>query len=234
MAEEKFEELDLKIEESVLSLDINELATLANKLALKQEDIEGKSRRVLSKLVRKTIDTNVDKYESFQKKVEYLEKLQETLNIEPPPLEEPEENVDDTTGSVVGSQSTTSKETVSKVDKVASGNQASPFAVYRRELKIVGIVGPESQKDRLSFVSLTRQVESAKAKGHTESEVIEAVIRAISPTLKLRSYVKTMEGLTLKKLLQILKAHYKQKSAAELYHELTILCQEPKESAEDF
>ena len=35
MAEEKFEELDLKIEESVLSLDINELATLANKLALK-------------------------------------------------------------------------------------------------------------------------------------------------------------------------------------------------------
>ena len=124
MAEEKFEELDLKIEESVLSLDINELATLANKLALKQEDIEGKSRRVLSKLVRKTIDTNVDKYESFQKKVEYLEKLQETLNIEPPPLEEPEANVDDTTGSVVEFQSTISKETVSKVDKVASGNQS--------------------------------------------------------------------------------------------------------------
>ena len=110
----------------------------------------------------------------------------------------------------------------------------SPFVVYRRELKIVGIVGPESQKDRLSFVSLTRQVESAKAKGHTESKVIEAVIRAISPTLKLRSYVETMEALTLKKLLKILKAHYKQKSAAELYHELTILCQEPKESAEDF
>ena len=110
----------------------------------------------------------------------------------------------------------------------------SPFVVYRRELKIVGIVGPESQKDRLSFVSLTRQVESAKAKGHTESKVIEAVIKAISPTLKLRSYVETMEGLTLKKLLKILKAHYKQKSATELYHELTILCQEPKESAEDF
>ena len=71
---------------------------------------------------------------------------------------------------------------------------------------------------------------------YTESKVIEAVIRAICPTLKLRSYVETMEGLTLKKLLQILKAHYKQKSATELYHELTILCQDPKErtSAEDF
>ena len=43
-----------------------------------------------------------------------------------------------------------------------------------------------------------------------------------------------MEGLTLKKLIQILKAHYKQKCATELYHELTILCQDPKESAEDF
>ena len=72
MAEEKFEELDLKIEEYILSIDINELATVANKLALKQEDIEGKSRRVLSKFMRKTIDTNVDQYESFQKKVEYL------------------------------------------------------------------------------------------------------------------------------------------------------------------
>ena len=135
MAEEKFEELDLKIKESVLSSDINELGTLTNQSALKQEDIEGKSRRVLSKLVRKTIDPNVDKYESFQKKVEYLEKLQETLNVEPPPLEEPEENVNDTTGSVVESQSTTSKETVSKVDKVASDNQSSPFAVYGREFE---------------------------------------------------------------------------------------------------
>jgi hypothetical protein len=43
-----------------------------------------------------------------------------------------------------------------------------------------------------------------------------------------------MEGLTLKKHLQILKAQYKQKSATELYHELTILCQDSKESAEDF
>jgi hypothetical protein len=106
-------------------------------------------------------------------------------------------------------------------DVTVSCVQSSSFTVYRREVKIVGMVDPESHKDRLSFVSLTRQVESGKSKGYTESEVIESVIRAICPTLKLRSYVETMEGLTLKKLLQILKAHYKQKSATELYHELT-------------
>ncbi len=56
MAEGKFEELDLKIEEDILSLDINELTKLANELKLDEESIQGKSRRVLSKLVRKTID----------------------------------------------------------------------------------------------------------------------------------------------------------------------------------
>ena len=162
-------------------------------------------------------------YKSFQK------------YIEPPPLEDTTEDTQDNTGDVSSSSQIPAplKETTLEVVTVSSG-QSSSFTVYRRELKIVGMVGPESQKDRLSFVSLTRQVESGKSKGYTESEVIESVIRAICPTLKLRSYVETMEGLTLKKLLQILKAHYKQKSATELYHELTILCQDPKESAEDF
>ncbi|CAB4027359.1 Hypothetical predicted protein, partial [Paramuricea clavata] len=220
--------------EDILSLDVNELVKLANKLELGEENIEGKSRRVLSKLVRKTIDENAELCQTVPKKVEYLHKLQELLEIEPPPLEDATEDTEDNTGDVAASQSPAPlKETTPKVVTVSSG-QSGSFTVYRRELKIVGMVGPESQKDRLSFVSLTRQVESGKSKGYTESEVIEAVIRAICPTLKLRSYVETMEGLTLKKLLQILKAHYKQKSATELYHELTILCQDPKESAEDF
>ena len=45
MAERKFEELDLKIEEDILSLDINELTKLANELKLDEESIQGKSRR---------------------------------------------------------------------------------------------------------------------------------------------------------------------------------------------
>jgi hypothetical protein len=206
--EENFEKLDLKIEEDILSLDVNELVKLANKLELGEENIEGKSRRVLSKLVRKTIDENVELCQTVPKKVEYLYKLQELLEIEPPPLEDTTEDTQDNTGDVSSSSQIPAplKETTLEVVTVSSG-QSSSFTVYRRELKIVGMVGPESQKDRLSFVSLTRQVESGKSKGYAESEVIEAVIRAICPTLKLRSYVETMEGLTLKKLLQILKAH---------------------------
>ena len=86
--EENFEKLDLKIEEDILSLDVNELVKLANKLELGEENIEGKSRRVLSKLVRKSIDENVELCQTVPKKVEYLHKLQELLEIEPPPLED--------------------------------------------------------------------------------------------------------------------------------------------------
>ena len=65
-------------------------------------------------------------------------------------------------------------------------------------------------------------------------KLLKQFIRAISPTLELRSYVETIESLKLCKLLQVLKAHYKQKSPAELYQELTVTCQGPKETEEDF
>ena len=179
--------------------------------------------------MRKTIDQNIELCENVTKKVEYLDNLQEFLQIEPPLLEKQNEDVENNTGDVAGSE--VSEQSKESTPKVVKSGESSLFTVYRREFKIVGTVGRETQKDRLSFVSLTRQVESGKSKGYTESELTEAVIRVICPTLKLRSYVETMEGLTLKKLLQILKAHYKQKSATELYHELTILCQSPKENA---
>jgi hypothetical protein len=40
--------------------------------------------------------------------------------------------------------------------------------------------------------------------------------------------------LTIAKLENILKAHYKQKSSTEIYQELTSACQAPKESPQDF
>ena len=55
-----------------------------------------------------------------------------------------------------------------------------------------------------------------KDKGYKECEIIDAVIHAISPSLKLRSYLQTMKELTLAKLRQMLRAHYKQKSGTEL------------------
>ena len=50
------------------------------------------------------------------------------------------------------------------------------------------------------------------------------MIRAVSPSLKLRSYLEMMSELSLSRLKQILRAHFKEKSATEIYQELAQLC----------
>ena len=59
--------------------------------------------------------------------------------------------------------------------------------------------------------------------------IVEAVIRAVSPNLKLRSYLEMINEMLLVRLKQILRAHFKEKSGTEMYQELTSLCQGPKE-----
>ena len=98
----------------------------------------------------------------------------------------------------------------------------------------MGVIVGEEQKNRLSFVSLMRKIDAGLEKGYKEREVIDATIRAISPSLKLRSYLETMKELTLPKLRQMLRVYYKQKSGTELFQELTTMYQSPRESPQDF
>ena len=106
--------------------------------------------------------------------------------------------------------------------------------VLRREFKIHGVVAGDNFKDGLSFVSLARQIESGIKAGYKETEIVEAVICAVSPSLKLRSYLEMIQDLSLSCVRQIMKAHFKQKSATELYQELSVLHQEASESPQDF
>ncbi|XP_038055448.1 uncharacterized protein LOC119727584 [Patiria miniata] len=111
---------------------------------------------------------------------------------------------------------------------------ASLMTLTRREFKISGQIGEPGQRDRLSFSSLAHQIESGRAKGHKEREIVEAVIRAVVPGSALRSYLEGRAGLTLPVLRHILRAHYQEKDATELYHRLSRLAQDSKESAQSF
>ena len=106
--------------------------------------------------------------------------------------------------------------------------------MLRREFKIHGIVAGNNLKDGLSFASLTRQIESGIKACFKETGIVEAVIRAVSPSPKLRSYLEMIEDLLLSRLRQIMEAHFKQKSATELYQELSVLHQQADESPQDF
>lgn len=89
-------------------------------------------------------------------------------------------------------------------------------------------------RDNLSYTSLMNQIEKGQRKGYSDSEVIEAVIRAVSPGLPLRDLLEIKRNLTLPILKTILRGHYKVDSFSELLHRLMTLSQDPKESAQNF
>lgn len=63
---------------------------------------------------------------------------------------------------------------------------------------------------------------------------MEAIIQAIAPGTKLKSYLESRVDLTLEALRQLLRTHYIEKDATELYHSLTRVVQEPRETPIQF
>ena len=107
-------------------------------------------------------------------------------------------------------------------------------SVFRRQFKIVGQIGQPNEKDKLSFTSLTRQIDTGVKQGYTEQEIVDGAIRAINGGMVLRSYVETYKDLSLERLRKILRNHYDVKSATELYQSLASICQGSKETPQEF
>ena len=100
--------------------------------------------------------------------------------------------------------------------------------VFRfRDFKVHGVIS--DGKDRISYTNLSKQIESVLSKGYEENEIVDAIINAVSPNLHLRSYLESIRNLSLSEVRQILRSHYREKSATEAYQELTNMVQEPSE-----
>ena len=79
------------------------------------------------------------------------------------------------------------------------------------------------------------QIDSGLKRDYQENEIVDAVIRAISPHSSLRSYVETISDLSLAKLRRILRVHYREKTASEVYQQLATVCQQSSgESPQQF
>ncbi|MES9906773.1 MAG: hypothetical protein ABW168_29350 [Sedimenticola sp.] len=105
-------------------------------------------------------------------------------------------------------------------------------AIWRKDLKITGQIG--DLKSGLSFVSYLRQVDTAVAKGHSDTEIVEAVLRAIQPGNRLKSYLEGRDDLDLATLNTLIRSYYREKSPTELYQQLCNLSQTSEETAQDF
>ena len=88
----------------------------------------------------------------------------------------------------------------SKEDVNAKGESKPLFfqpSDFKRELKIIGQIGEPGQKDKLSFLSLVKQIEGTLQKGYKPQEVVHAVVRATNLGMRLRSYLEGLSDLTL-------------------------------------
>ncbi|KAL3999231.1 homeobox protein HoxA/B/C/D4 [Sarotherodon galilaeus] len=109
-----------------------------------------------------------------------------------------------------------------------------PSLYWQKDFKISGQIGKPGQKDKLRFSSLAHQIENGLSRGYSELDIVDAVIRAILPGLQLRSYLEGKAQLTLPTLRRILRSHFQEKSATELYKQLASEVQTPKETAQSF
>lgn len=260
MAEEK----QLLLESKIISLNSEELLKLSDYLKLESAQYEGKTKRFITKVIRSHVEENCDSLETDEEKISYLESLFKVVDSHETPseteiemkklqdeLDELEskqkaikEKLTEAQNSSSVKQATITKATVDKatMDKTAVEDKFVNISIggtghqswLRREFKIQGIVGEPNQKDKLGYRALLTQIESGQNKGYTEHEIISAVIRAVQAGLQLRSYLESLNNLTLEKLRKILRSHFHEKNATELYQVLANMSQGPTEDPQSF
>ena len=103
-----------------------------------------------------------------------------------------------------------------------------------REFKISGQIGEPGQKDKLTYVSFTHQVDSGLERGYADKDICDAVIKAISAHSSLPNYILTLPQRSIKKLRSILRVLFQEKIAADLFQSMVTAIQDPKETTQQF
>ena len=107
-------------------------------------------------------------------------------------------------------------------------------SILKRDFRILGTIGSQGTKGQLSFISLSWQIESGKEKGYLDRDIIDAIIKCIALGLPLRDYLEAMRETGLPTVIKIIRAHYQEENARELYASLSSLVQTANEELHNF
>ena len=210
---EKLEETQIELRATICTLDEASLRELCAELQIELKEETG--RLALIQRITKYLDVE-------ELNVEKLQKLKEAIaDKKKPPTK-------------IKSEKETGQEPGFHEASVSTPKGSTTIPSFKKEFKISGQIGDSRQKDRLSFTSLAHQINAGLDRGHQEKEVTEAVIRAINPGLRLRSYLEGKPDLTLATLRKILRSHYQEKGATEMYQLLSSGAQEGGETPQEF
>ena len=208
------------VEGMICGLSSDELKNLADHLEIPVMQYVGKSKLLISKLVRDKLYEEVGDRSTEADRLTFLGGIENFICGEPPSLE------------AVGKPKETNESPAQ--GKKNNSSYVDVDKVFRREFKIKGQIGAPGEENKLSFISLARQIESGLERSYPETEIIEAVIRAVGPGIALRSYLEATPGITLAKLRQILRSYLRENSATELFQQLATLTQSTSEDPQTF
>ena len=215
------EDLQLEVQSNIYAADWSSLARMAQFFKV---EYEGKSKLSVAKHVAEQLEEGISNLKEAEV-VPYLEDVKKILT------EKPSSGIKNEDKSGKSAPSDSKPPPAVKEDSV---QKLLATSALRRQFKISGQIGEPEQKDKISFSSLARQIQTGLSQGYDESEIVDGVIRSITPGMVLRSYLETYKELTLDRLKKIIRNHYGAKNTSELYQVLASLCQKPKESPQAF
>ena len=215
------EELQLEVQSRIYAADWSSLEQIAKFFKVEHED---KSKVEVAKHVVQRLEEELGKLKE-EEIMPYLEDMEKLL------AEKPSSSIKGEGKGEKAVLSDSKPPTLSKEDPV---HKLLSTSASRRQFKVNGQIGEPKQKDKISFSSLARQIQTGLAQGYSENEIVDGVIRSITPGLVLRSYLEAYKDLTLDRLKKILCSHYGVKNTSELYQALSSICQGPKESPQTF
>lgn len=251
MAEEK----QILLDQKILSLDLATLCEFALRVKVEKSTVEGKGKLSVIRSIRRKIEDSVEGLLTPDEQIDHIDGLMAHLG--PPPLEgmedqygkeEKKANLEHLKKEMVDLESKQKivEEKLSTIQKEKLTDPGEggdtikvPFvgvqqSILRRDFKIQGVVGDPGHKDKLGYQALISQIEAGLTKGYTDKEVVSAVVRAVQPGLQLRSFLENMTKLIPAKLRKILRFHFHEKNATELYQLLTNIAQQPQEDPQSF
>lgn len=249
------EELQLTIHTELCKATNENTRLVAKHLKINDEELKDKTKVSIINKIAYVIEEGLASMQE-EEKVTFLQAIVEILVDTPPPLEDVNKDKSEllTLKKEIEElkllHQKMTKESESKLDsakvKQESNSQSGdgmssslhsliePTSVLRRQFKITGQIGDPDQKDKLNYSSLRKQIDIAVEQKYKENEIVDGVIRAISPGLVLRSYLESFKDLSLDRLKKILRSHYGVKNTAELYQSLASICQNGKETPQAF
>ena len=74
-------------------------------------------------------------------------------------------------------------------------------SLLQKDFKIKSQISEVGQRDKISYVILIQQISEAKSLSYNEEDIINSVIRAMTPSLTLRNVLETTPHLSSKNLM---------------------------------